>query len=160
MIPTIATLIGLVLALPIVFMLGMRFKWPFVLDAVRAMNKRFMNPRQMRSAGTPGAYAAVIHHVGRSSGRPYTTPVGVVRTGDEILITLPYGTRPDWLKNVLATGSASIDHEGVHIEVEHPEVVATVEVIDRFPESDRRTQQLFAVDQVLRLRAVAGADRR
>ncbi|MGF1665096.1 MAG: nitroreductase family deazaflavin-dependent oxidoreductase [Acidimicrobiia bacterium] len=154
----IAIPIGLVLTLPIVFMLGMRFKWPFVLDAVRAMNKRFMNPRQMRSAGTPGAYAAVIHHVGRSSGRPYTTPVGVVRTGDEILITLPYGTRPDWLKNVLAAGNATIDHEGATIEVGQPAVIPTVDVLDRFPESDRRTQQLFAVDQVLRLQVGAGAD--
>ncbi len=151
----IAIPIGLVLTLPVVFMLGMRLKWPFVLDAVRAMNKRFMNPRQMRSAGTPGAYAAVIHHVGRSSGRPYATPVGVVRTGDEILITLPYGTRPDWLKNVLAAGAATIDHEGDHIEVDNPSVVPTEEVIDRFPPGDRRAQQLFAVDETLRLHVVA-----
>jgi deazaflavin-dependent oxidoreductase (nitroreductase family) len=155
----IAIPIGLALMLPVVFMLGMRFKWPFVLDAVRAMNKRFMNPRQMRSAGTPGAYAAVIHHIGRSSGRPYATPVGAIRTGDEILITLPYGTRPDWLKNVMAAGTAALDHEGDHIEVDNPEVVPTSEVIDRFPPSDRKAQQLFAVDQALRLHVVGGADR-
>jgi deazaflavin-dependent oxidoreductase (nitroreductase family) len=155
----IAIPIGLVLTLPVVFMLGMRFKWPFVLDAVRAMNKRFMNPRQMRSAGTPGAYAAVIHHIGRSSGRPYATPVGVVRTGDEILITLPYGTRPDWLKNVMAAGTAALDHEGDTVEVDNPEVVTTAEVNDRFSPSDRKAQQLFAVDEALRLHVVAGADR-
>jgi deazaflavin-dependent oxidoreductase (nitroreductase family) len=155
----IAIPIGLVLTLPVVFMLGMRFKWPFVLDAVRAMNKRFMNPRQMRSAGRPGAYAAVIHHVGRSSGRPYTTPVGVVRTGDEILIGLPYGTRPDWLKNVMAAGAAALDHEGDHVEVDHPEVVSTADVIDRFSPSDRRGQELFGVNQALRLHVVAGAGR-
>jgi deazaflavin-dependent oxidoreductase (nitroreductase family) len=155
----IAIPIGLVVVLPVVFMLGMRLKWPFVLDAVRAMNKRFMNPRQMRSAGTPGAYAAVIHHIGRSSGRPYATPVGVVRTGDEILIGLPYGTRPDWLKNVMAAGTAALDHEGDNVEVDNPEVVTTAAFIDRFSPSDRKAQQLFAVDQALRLHVVAGADR-
>jgi deazaflavin-dependent oxidoreductase (nitroreductase family) len=154
----IAIPISLVVLLPVVFMLGMRLKWPFVLDAVRAMNKRFINPRKMRSAGTPGAYAAIIHHVGRSSGHPYATPVCVVRTGDEVLIALPYGTRPDWLRNVVAAGTATIDHEGGHIEVDNPEIVSTVDVIDRFPESDRRAQQLFAVDEALRLHAVTAAE--
>ena len=153
--PIITTIAVLVIGVPALFVFGMRSKWPVVLDAVRAMNKRFMNPRQMKSAGTPGAYAAVIHHTGRTSGKSYETPVGVVHTGDEFLIALPYGTRPDWVRNVMKAGSAVIDHEGESHRVDRPEVVPTDEVSDRFSQADRRTQRLFALDQVLRLHTSA-----
>lgn len=157
MTPIVTTVAVLIAAIPAVFMLGMRGKWPFVLDAVRAMNKRFMNPRQMKSAGAPGAYAAVIHHTGRTSGKQYQTPVGVVHTDDEFLIGLPYGTRPDWVRNVMKTGSAVIDHEGETYRVDRPEVVPTSEVADRFGDADRRTQKLFAMDQVLLLHTAGWA---
>jgi hypothetical protein len=76
-----ALLIGL-LAVSCAFVLGMRARSPRLLDAVRRFNRAFSNPRQMRSAGTPGAYASVIRHTGRSSGKPYETPVGAVATED------------------------------------------------------------------------------
>jgi hypothetical protein len=70
-----ALFLGLVAA-AIAFMLGMRARSRPLLDAVRRFNRAVANPRQMRSAGTPGAYASVIRHTGRTSGRPYATPVG------------------------------------------------------------------------------------
>lgn len=98
-------LVGLVLvlvAIGIVFMVGMRTKSPPVLHAVRRFNRAFTNPRAMKKAGTPGAYASVIRHVGRTTGRPYETPVEAFATDDGFLIALPYGSDADWLKNVLA----------------------------------------------------------
>lgn len=139
------------------FMAGMRYKWPFVLDGVRRMNRRFLNPRQMRTAGTPGAYAGIIHHVGRTSGREYETPVGIVSVEDTFVIVLPYGTRPDWVKNVLATGTATLTHEGTTHTVERPEVVPIEEVLESLDESDQKAQAWFNVDQCLRLHAVGAA---
>jgi hypothetical protein len=75
--------LGLV-AVAVSFLLGMRARSRPLLDAVRRFNRAVSNPRQMRSAGTPGAYAAVIRHTGRTSGRPYATPIGAV-TQDGIL---------------------------------------------------------------------------
>jgi hypothetical protein len=69
-------------AAAIAFMLGMRARSRPLLDAVRRFNRAVSNPRQMQSAGTPGAYASVIRHTGRSSGRPYATPVGAVAAED------------------------------------------------------------------------------
>ncbi len=43
-------------------------KSPLVLRPIIAMSKRFMNPAQMRTAGTRGAYAGIIRHRGRVSG--------------------------------------------------------------------------------------------
>jgi len=70
-----ALLLGL-LTVVIVFVLRMRARSQRVLNAVRRVNRAIVNPRQMRSAGTPGAYASVIRHRGRTSGRPYETPLG------------------------------------------------------------------------------------
>ena len=122
------------------------------LTAIRRLNRRVTNPRVMRTAGQPGASASVIRHVGRISGKPYETPVGVIETGDDLLITLPYGTTADWLKNVRAEGSAEMVHDGRTFRVEHPEVVPATEVAKHQGWQERFSQRLYGVDSVLRLR--------
>jgi deazaflavin-dependent oxidoreductase (nitroreductase family) len=144
-----------IVVIGIVFLVGMRKKSPPVLRAVRRMNRAFWNPRAMETAGTPGAYASVIRHVGRTSGRPYETPVGAVATDAGFVIALPYGTQADWLKNVLAYGSATIVDEGETHAVDHPEVVPLTVTAAAFPSSDQRSLRLFGVDQCLQVRRVA-----
>lgn len=141
-------------ALAAAFVVGMRRKSPALLRTVRRMNRAVFNPDQMKTAGTPGAYASVIRHVGRSSGRRYETPVGAAPTDDGFAIALPYGTQPDWLRNVLAAGSATLVHEGATYEVDQPEVVALAEVDEAFEPKARRTHQLFGIDEALRLHRV------
>ena len=158
MLKRIAALAGvLTLGLYIVFLTGMRKKSPAVVDAVRKMNREVMNPKQMTSAGTPGAYASIIKHTGRISGSSYDTPIGAVPTEDGFVIGLPYGTRADWLKNVIATGSATIVHEGDTYEVDQPEVLPIEAASDYFSTQDQRAQQLFAVEQCLRVRRVSSS---
>jgi deazaflavin-dependent oxidoreductase (nitroreductase family) len=150
---------GLVLALAaigVVFVTGMRTKSPRVLDAVRKTS-RAMKPLALRSAGTPGAYAAVVRHVGRTTGRPYETPVGAVATEDGFVIALPYGPNTDWLKNVLASGTASIVDEGNTYEVDRPEVVPMAAAGRYFSPQDQRAHRMFAVDQCLRVRRIGPA---
>ena len=158
MLRRIATLVGALfialLSVLIVFLVGMRKKYPPVLDAVRKFNRAVSNPKQMESAGQVGAYASVIRHTGRKSGRQFETPVGVLATDGEFIITLPYGMHADWLKNVLASGSATIVNEGSTYDVDQPEVVPTEEVAVHFPPKDLRTLTLFGVDQCLRVRRV------
>lgn len=158
MLRVIATLVvGLVVVLVtigIVFMVGMRTKSPGVLHAVRRFNRAFTNPRAMNDAGTPGAYASVIRHVGRTTGRPYETPVGAFATDDGFVIALPYGSDTDWLKNVLASGSAIIVDEGNTCRVDQPELVPTAVAAPHLPPKEQRNLRLFAVDQCLRVRRV------
>jgi len=148
-----ALFLGLV-AIALIFMLGMRTKSPLVLRPLIRLQRAVINPRQMRSAGTPGAYAAVIRHRGRTSGRPYETPVGVVADGDGFLIALVYGSRTNWLQNVLASGSATIVHEGHTYQVDQPEIVSMQAVAARFTSGDQQGFRRFAVDQALRVRRV------
>ena len=138
-----ALFVGLV-AIALVYVLGMRTKSPLVLSPLIRLQRAIINPKQMRSAGTPGAYASVIRHRGRTSGRPYETPVGVVAADDGFLIALVYGSRTNWLQNVLASGSATIVHEGQTYEVDQPEIVPMQAVAARFAAGDQQGFRLLA----------------
>lgn len=149
--------VGLVVVLVvfgIVFFVGMRMKSPAVLNAVRRFNRAFTNPRAMRKAGTPGAYASIVRHVGRTTGRRYETPVGTFATDDGFVISLPYGADTDWLKNVLASGSATIVDEGHSYQVDQPELVPTAVAAPHLSAKEQRNLRVFAVDQCLRVHTV------
>jgi deazaflavin-dependent oxidoreductase (nitroreductase family) len=137
------------------FVLGMRAKSRFVLGPLVALARAVVNPRQMRQAGRPGAYASVIRLRGRRSGRVYETPVGVVRDGDMYLIALPYGQRTQWLRNVLAAGEAELVTEGRTVPVDRPVVIPARDVADRFSRADQRLFRLLATTDCLRLRTAA-----
>jgi deazaflavin-dependent oxidoreductase (nitroreductase family) len=148
----VGVVVAALVALLIAFMLGMRAKSPVVLRAVRRFNRRFANPRQMKTAGTPGAYAGVIRHVGRRSGHVYETPVGPFPTDDGFVIALPYGTSSNWVRNVLAAGSATLFTEGQAYDVDQPEVVPLSDFMDVLPSKERWNLRLFRVEQALRVR--------
>jgi deazaflavin-dependent oxidoreductase (nitroreductase family) len=138
----------------IVFVVGMRAKSPLVLDAVRRCG-RATKGIVLPSAGTPGAAVSVVRHVGRTTARAYETPVQAVATDDEFVIALPYGPNTDWLKNLLASGSATIGHEGTTYRVDRPEILPMSVAAPRFSPMDQRTHRLFRVDQCLLVRRVA-----
>lgn len=143
-----------------VFVVGMRTKSPGVQRVVRRVNRAVWNPKAMETAGTPGASVAVVHHVGRRSGTDHETPIVPVRTEDGFAVALPYGTRADWVQNVLEAGRARITHEGATVDVDRPEVVPMQRAEGYFDESDRKVHRAFRVDECLRLRRVAAADER
>jgi deazaflavin-dependent oxidoreductase (nitroreductase family) len=135
-----------------VFAVGMRRKTPWVLNAVRLFARDLGNPRIMKKAGTPGAYASVIKHTGRRSGRSYATPVAAAVTDEGFAIATVYGTNTDWLKNVLADGRATIVHEGRTYPVDRPELVPLEEIEDAFERKELRTLHRYRVTTCLRLR--------
>lgn len=142
------------LAAAAVFVLGMRAKVPFVVDTQRRVNRALINPGVRRVAGTPGADASLLRHTGRTSGRVYETPVGAVPTEDGFVIALVYGTRSDWLRNVLASGTATIVHEGGSVEVDRPEVLPIEAAAAYFTDEGRRGQRVFGVAECLRVRRI------
>ena len=150
----VGVLLGVLVALAVVWFVGMRTKWPPVRDFQRRVNRRVFNPRQMRTAGRPGAYAGIIRHVGRRSGRSYETPVVPLPTDDGFVILLPYGDRPDWVRNVLAAGRATIVHEGEEFAVVEPELCETVDSGHEFSASELREIRLFGNTRCLRVRKV------
>jgi deazaflavin-dependent oxidoreductase (nitroreductase family) len=137
--------------LAVAFVVGMRRRSLLVHRPIFWISRRWLNPKQMRTAGHPGAYAGIIRHVGRRTGRAYETPVGVMATEDGLLIALPYGRRPSWLQNVLTAGSATIVHEGVTYPVTGPRIVPMAQVLQHFAASDRLAMRILRTDECLRL---------
>src|SRR6266581_880747 len=73
---------------------------PIVKVVMRPMTK-ILNPLIVKLAGRRHFHmAAQIRHVGRRSGRTYTTPVSARRSGDMIVIALTFGNQSDWSRNV------------------------------------------------------------
>lgn len=132
-----------------------RTRCPPVLGAIRRFNRDVTNPRQVKEAGRPGAHASIITHVGRSSGRSYQTPVVAVPADDGYAVALPYGPSADWVRNVLAAGAASLDHEGRTIPVDRPRITSGAEANPWFPRKEQRMHRVYGVDDFLLLRPAA-----
>jgi deazaflavin-dependent oxidoreductase (nitroreductase family) len=121
-----------------------------VQNALRLFT-RATRPLALRSAGRKGTATSVVRHVGRRSGRTYQTPVVVARHDDSFLIALPYGERTDWLKNVLAKGSATIVTNGHTYEVDEPEVIPMAEATAYFRPQEQRLHRQFHVGTALQV---------
>jgi len=148
----LGALVVALIALWVVFTMAMRSKYSPVVDGVRRFNRSVGNPRAMATAGRPGAYASVIRHIGRKTGTRYKTPIGPFATDDGFVIPLPYGAGADWVKNVLAEGSAAIVNEGTTYQVDGPELVASDVAMPEIPPRYQWSLRLYKVDQFLRAR--------
>jgi len=141
-----------VLAALSIVVIGIRTKYPPVLNRVRRYARDVGNPRQLRSAGTPGAHASVLRHTGRKSGKQYQTPVTARWTADGFVIGLPYGPNTDWLKNVLASGVATLVHNGSSYQCDAFTIIPMSETAGGFSAAERRILRLMGVDECLVMR--------
>lgn len=142
---------GIVVGLAGGWFLGMRQGWRPVVDLQRRANRAFFNPRMLELANQPGGPAAIIHHTGRSSGRPYRTPVGAVATDDGYVVAAVYGPDTDWIRNLLSGGPAEIEVAGRRSAIREARLVPIGEVSEAFSSGDRLAHRLFAIDDAVRL---------
>ena len=92
------------------------------LAFMRPFTLRVVNPVTRRFAGhVPGF--AIVHYVGRTSGRAYATPMNVFRDGDAWVMALTYGAEVQWVHNVLAAGACELEVRGRRIRLTDPELV-------------------------------------
>ncbi|OBG57858.1 nitroreductase [Mycobacterium sp. E3339] len=130
--------------------------WPKpLLGAVRVSNRYLLNPLMLRLAGRKHWYASAIHHTGRRSGKQYTTPIVADRIDDGFVVPLPYGTRVDWLQNVLAAGGASISSDGESYQVTRPEVLDAAAAMPMLSAERRRTFARVGIQHYLKVRDAA-----
>jgi deazaflavin-dependent oxidoreductase (nitroreductase family) len=86
-------------------------------------NRVVTNPIVRHVAGRLPGFA-ILHHVGRRSGRSYRTPVNMLRAGDgRYVIAITYGRDSDWVRNTLAAGTCVAEARGRRIELSDPEIV-------------------------------------
>src|SRR4029450_8408511 len=85
----------------------------------RPFVKRYVNPVTRPMAKRLPSFA-ILTHRGRKSGRTFRTPMNVFQQGDDYYFFLTYGSDVQWVKNVLAAGSCSIETRGRVIELVEP----------------------------------------
>ena len=132
---------------------------PRALRMLTSYHKHVTNPVMVRWFSGRSTHAALVQHVGRRSGRTYVTPVTAHRSGDTIIVPLPYGTQVDWLRNVQAAGSGVVKLENRSFVVDEPEVVPLTSVKPLLPPFVTRIVQLHDTEDALCLHVVGATER-
>jgi len=109
------------------------------------------NPVMVRFFSGRSAHAALLHHVGRRSGKAYSTPLTAHRSEDTIIVPLPYGTEVDWLRNLQAAGQGVVELEDRSFTIDELEVVPADRVMPLLPPFVARLFRLHDTKQALRL---------
>ena len=91
----------------------MRFLRPFTTYVFNRFSRLFVR-------WLPGF--GIIRYRGRKSGKTYRTPMNVFRDGDDWIFALTYGGDVQWVKNVLAAGSAQLEVGRHTIQLTDPEL--------------------------------------
>src|ERR1700750_3389509 len=94
---------------------------PTVPRGVARFNKRVTNKVQGLWAPYLPPWAS-IEHVGRRSGRRYSTPVVATVAGDRLYVAVLYGKESDWVRNVLAAGGGEVRRAGRMRAFDEPRV--------------------------------------
>jgi deazaflavin-dependent oxidoreductase (nitroreductase family) len=98
---------------------------------------------------------AILTHRGRTSGRSYQTPINVFRRGDDYFFFLTYGADAQWVKNVLAGGSCSIETRGRIVELVEPQLVTDPELRPAPPPVRFIERRLAGATQYVQMRAAS-----
>jgi deazaflavin-dependent oxidoreductase (nitroreductase family) len=74
---------------------------------------------------------AIVHHVGRKSGKAYAVPIALIptRSNDIFMIGLPWGIRTNWAQNVVAAGGATVTWKGGEHAATNPRIISTDEAV-------------------------------
>ena len=86
----------------------------------RFLKQRF-NPLTMRIAGAAHSPFAVERHVGRRSGKSFSTPVIVEPVAGGFVFALTYGPEVDWYRNILAAQTCELRWHGREYRLERPQ---------------------------------------
>lgn len=126
---------------------------PTRLRFLRPLTTNVFNRMSRRVAGRLPGFG-ILAYRGRTSGKPYRTPLNVFRRGDHYVLALTYGSDVQWVKNVLAAGGCELITGGRTIRLVDPEL---------FVDADRRVMAqptrfflgLMRVSEFMRLRIAA-----
>jgi deazaflavin-dependent oxidoreductase (nitroreductase family) len=118
----------------------------------RKVVKRHVNPITRPVAKRLPTFA-ILTHRGRSTGRTYRTPINVFRRGTDYIFFLTYRSDVQWVKNVLATGSCSIETGGRVVELVDPELITDPELRPAPPHVRFVERRIAGATQYLRMRA-------
>lgn len=115
------------------------------------INKRVVNPAELRRGTRP-----VLTHVGRTSGATYRTPLDAHRVDGGYVFILVYGSKSDWVRNVLAAGHARLTVDGQQIQLTAPRVISDQEAWRAIGEEAKRPPGFLRINEYLRMDSAHG----
>jgi deazaflavin-dependent oxidoreductase (nitroreductase family) len=110
------------------------------------INKRVFNPLELRRGERP-----VLAHVGRTSGRTYQTPLDAHRVDGGYVFVLVYGSRSDWVRNVLAAGDARLTIDGDEVALTKPRLIGDEKAWQVLPQDVKRPPRMLRITEYLRM---------
>ena len=110
------------------------------------VNKRVFNPLSMRRSTQP-----VLIHKGRVSGKTYRTPMDAHPIPDGYVFIPMYGPRTDWLKNVLATGTAHLTIGDKEFDLVSPRLVQKQDIWSMLPPATKVPPTISDESRLLRM---------
>ena len=114
----------------------------------RSLWRRGLNAlvRPLARLGLAGRSTHVLTVPGRESGRLWSTPVSIVRDGDERWLVAPYGER-NWVKNARAAGWVELrrGRRRERLAVDEVDAEHAVPVLREYYRRFRVTRPLFEV---------------
>ncbi len=112
----------------------------------RQINKRVFNPMALK-----GDKWSVIHHVGRSSGTSYRTPLEAHPVEGGFVFILVYGPNTDWAKNALAAGSAELEYRGEPVQLNSPRMISKEQAWALLPATTKAPPAFLNVTDYLQM---------
>jgi deazaflavin-dependent oxidoreductase (nitroreductase family) len=76
---------------------------------------------------------AIVHHVGRKSGRAYRTPVVAIRSDGGFVIPMTYGRDVDWARNMVRADGCELERTGRRKRLTKPRIVGFDEAGPHLP---------------------------
>lgn len=110
------------------------------------VNKRVFNKMELKRGVRP-----VVVHVGRSSGKVYHTPLDAHQVENGYIFILNYGSGSDWVKNILAAGTATLRADGHEVALVSPRLVTEEEAWRQLPETTKPIPGFLNVTEYLQM---------
>jgi deazaflavin-dependent oxidoreductase (nitroreductase family) len=113
---------------------------------IAQINKRTFNKLELRRGVRP-----VLTHVGRSSGKTHHTPLDAHRVDGGFIFIANYGANSDWVRNIIASGTAHLDIGDEQYDLEHPRLLTKEETLPLLRDGTRTPPDFMRVDDFLRM---------
>ena len=99
---------------------------------MRSVNRVFTNPLLGMFAWLVPPLA-VVHHVGRKTGRAYRSPVVAFRSNTGMVIPMTYGRDVDWARNIVRAKRCEVERLGRRVPLRNPRIVDFDRASERLP---------------------------
>ena len=117
---------------------------PYRLSPGRRLINLLVRP--LARYGLTGPRTHLLTVPGRKTGRPWSTPVSIVKDGNERWLVAPYGDR-NWVKNARAAGSIELrrGRRNERLSVEEVPAADAVAILRQYYRQSHLTHSFFGV---------------